>query len=181
MSKRSTKFERRPRDFYPTPVEAIPALAEHLPRKFTFAEPCAGDGTLIRHLEEIGGRCVAAYDIAPGRRGILKRDALTLGYQEMNGAGFVVTNPPWARPVLHALIDHFADYSGPVWFLFDADWWLTVQAAPYLKFVRKIVAVGRLRWIPGSKHTGFDNVAWYQIGRASATPMRAFGRVSSCS
>ena len=48
MGKRSD-FERKPRDFYPTPMEAVKPLIPHMPRKFTFAEPCAGDGALCRH------------------------------------------------------------------------------------------------------------------------------------
>ena len=46
MGKRSN-FERKPRDFYPTPIEAVYPLLEHLEEDFTFAEPCAGDGALL--------------------------------------------------------------------------------------------------------------------------------------
>ena len=51
MGKRSN-FERIERDFYPTPFEAVEPLIPHLPDKFTFAEPCAGDGSLTRHLSD---------------------------------------------------------------------------------------------------------------------------------
>ena len=53
MGKRSD-FERKPRDFYPTPIEAVYPLLPHLPDGFSFAEPCAGDGALIEHLETKG-------------------------------------------------------------------------------------------------------------------------------
>ena len=53
MGKRSD-FERKPRDFYPTPIEAVYPLLEHLEEDFLFAEPCAVDGTLIEHLETKG-------------------------------------------------------------------------------------------------------------------------------
>jgi hypothetical protein len=33
----------------------------------TFAEPCAGDGALVRHLESHGLRCAYAGDIATGQ------------------------------------------------------------------------------------------------------------------
>ena len=52
MGKRSD-FERKPRDFYPTPIEAVEPLVEHLPKTFDFAEPCAGDGTLVNHIENL--------------------------------------------------------------------------------------------------------------------------------
>ena len=60
MGKRSD-FERKPRDFYPTPFEAVEPLIKHLPREFTFAEPCAGDGALVGHLEWYGGACMWAF------------------------------------------------------------------------------------------------------------------------
>ena len=49
MGKRSD-FERVPRDYYPTPFEAVRPLVPHLPDKGLFGEPCAGDGRLIRHI-----------------------------------------------------------------------------------------------------------------------------------
>ena len=64
MGKRSN-FERREADFYPTPraaaVPLIPYLAAGGVK--TFAEPCAGDGDLVRHLESFGLHCAYAGDI----------------------------------------------------------------------------------------------------------------------
>ena len=68
MGKRSN-FKRIPRDFYPTPIEAVYPLLEHLEEDFLFAEPCAGDGTLIDHLER-KGVCMWASDIEPQAEGI---------------------------------------------------------------------------------------------------------------
>ena len=65
MGKRSN-FERRPADFYPTPRAAVMPLIPHLRGIRSFAEPCAGDGALVRHLEEFGLRCVYAGDIRTG-------------------------------------------------------------------------------------------------------------------
>ena len=50
MGKRSTGFERRPRDFYSTPPKAVAPLLPHLVPNTRFAEPCAGDGQLIDYL-----------------------------------------------------------------------------------------------------------------------------------
>ena len=66
MGKRSN-FERIPRDFYPTPDAAVPPLIPYLRGVRTFAEPCCGDGALVRHLESFGLRCVYPGDIATGR------------------------------------------------------------------------------------------------------------------
>jgi len=46
MGKRSN-FERVERDYYPTPIQAVEPLIDHLPQgTFDFVEPCAGDGRL---------------------------------------------------------------------------------------------------------------------------------------
>jgi hypothetical protein len=52
MSKRSN-FERREADFYPTPANAVLPLIPYLRVNGiqTFAEPCCGQGDLVRHLE----------------------------------------------------------------------------------------------------------------------------------
>lgn len=153
MGKRSS-FERRERDFYPTPAEAVEPLLPHLPEGFTFAEPCAGDGALIDHLP---GLCVWASDIEPRSGGIKEWDALTI---PKPNADFIITNPPWDRKLLHPMITHFSSLA-PTWLLFDADWPHTKQSAPFMPFLRKIVSVGRVKWIPDSKMTGKDNCAWY--------------------
>ena len=86
MGKRSD-FERKPRDFYPTPYEAAKPLIEHLPKHFTFAEPCAGNGALINHLETRGGHglCMWASDIEPQHKGILTQDYRDVKENELFG------------------------------------------------------------------------------------------------
>src|SRR5262245_55949564 len=96
MGKRSS-FERIPRDFYPTPYAAMPPLIPHLCGVRTFAEPCCGDGALVRHLESHGLRCVYAGDISTGQ------DALAL--EQYGDADMIITNPPYTRPLMHALIE----------------------------------------------------------------------------
>ena len=120
MGKRSD-FERKPRDFYPTPIEAVEPLISHLPREFGFAEPCAGDGQLCRHLEYFGGICTWASDIEPQLQGIAKNDYTEIGAHEVLESKFIITNPPWDRKILHPMIEHFKSLI-PTWLLFDADW-----------------------------------------------------------
>ena len=45
-----------------------------------------------------------------------------------------------------------------------------------MKRCRKVVSVGRLKWIPGSKHTGKDNCAWYLFGFAPLGAPRFYER-----
>ena len=182
MGKRSD-FARKKRDFYPTPVSAVEPLIPHLPERFSYIEPCSGDGALIRALSSFegvahGGKFCPileyASDISPSDRAIEAsnfkapcghefkayiRDAFDIEDADMN-VDFFITNPPWSRDVLHPMIMHLSLIL-PTWLLFDADWMHTKQAAPYLPYCKQIVSVGRVKWIPDSPHTGKDNCAWY--------------------
>jgi len=156
MAKRSN-FERRANDLYETtdPRAVIPLLP-HLPRRARYAEPCAAAGALINLLAG-HAICVWASDIAPRSPEVVENDALQVG---LGAADMFITNPPWTRSILHPLIVHLSDQA-PTWLLFDANWANTKQARPFMARCRKIVAVGRLKWIPGSKHQGKDDAAWF--------------------
>lgn len=173
MGKRSS-FERRERDFYPTPAEAVTPLLAHLRPGTVFAESCAGDGALMDHLTAAGHVCAWASDIEPRRPDIHENDATTCG---IGGAECFITNSPWARQILHEIIVNLSDQA-PTWLLLDADWIHTRQAAPYLPRLRKIVAVGRVKWIPGSKFTGKDNCAWHLFDKPNVTAPLFYGRAA---
>src|SRR4051812_33423396 len=153
MGKRSN-FERREADFYPTPLAAVVPLIPYLRSVKSFAEPCAGNGDLVRHLESFGLACVYSGDIRSGQ------DALAVDHY--GAADVIITNPPWSRNLMHRLIVHFQSIR-PTWLLLDADWAHTKQAAPFLPYATDIVAIGRVKWIEGSKHTGKENCAWYRF------------------
>ena len=144
MGKRSD-FERKPRDFYETPIEAVLPLIPHLGYDFTFTEPCAGAGVLINHLEDNGGKCNFASDIVPQRGDIHMRDYAEIDTKNVLETDYIITNPPWNRILLHPMIEHFSSLC-PTWLLFDADWIHTKQSVPYITNLHKIVSVGRVRW-----------------------------------
>lgn len=169
MGKRSA-FVRIPRDFYPTPAEAVAPLLPHLAPGTQFIEPCAGDGALVNHLELHGHRCIWESDIAPQRM-MWEADALKLIF--VNGT--IITNPPWARHILHPMITAFSAQR-PTWLLFDADWIHTRQSAPFMPLLKRIVSVGRVKWIPDSKMTGKDNCAWHLFDAKSTSPTVFIGR-----
>lgn len=168
MGKRSD-FERNPRDYYPTPYEAVIPLLPHLtsgtnPHKIQakFIEPCAGDGRLVRHLEKHGHKCVYACDIEPQADNIEQQDCLFFGFQ-LPTCDLIITNPPWERGVLHAMIESFR-HQAPTWLLFDSDWMFTKQAASYKKYCQKIITVGRVSWMENGT-SGMDNCCWYLFGK----------------
>jgi hypothetical protein len=153
VGKRS-RFERIPRDFYPTPFAAVPPLIPHLRGIRTFAEPCAGDGALVRHLESFGLRCVYQGDLATGQDA-LARDTY-------NDADAIISNPPYERKTMHAMMAHFTRIL-PTWLLLETDWASTKQAAPFMPSCSDIVSIGRLRWIEGTTMSGKQNFAWYHF------------------
>src|SRR3954452_13551259 len=159
MGKRSS-FERIPQDFYPTPYAAVPPLVPHLRGVRTFAEPCCGDGSLVRHLETFGLRCVYAGDLVTGQ------DALAL--DTYGGADANITNTPYERPLMHALISHFQRIA-PTWLLLEFDWAATKQAVPFLRSCSDIVVVGRLRLFEGTKSCGKENFAWFRFDARHAS------------
>ena len=159
MGKRS-EFEHRKNDFYPTPMDAVKPLIPFLPKEhFKFYEPCAGDGRLVNYLQSLSpGISVGHTDINPQCDWVGKKDAFDVVVPFKTD--FIITNPPWSRWLLHPMIMHFSKQA-PTWFLFDADWIHTKQAVPYLTKLKKVVSIGRVKWIENSKHTGKDNSCWY--------------------
>lgn len=159
MGKRSD-FVRRKHDAYLTPIKAVIPLIPHLPEgEFTFVEPCAADGRLLRHIHTLrpDSACTGAWDIEPQALGVAQGDALLI---KNFAADLIITNPPWTRQILHPMIEHFSALR-PTWLLFDADWMFTKQAGPYLPWLQKIVALPRIKWIEGSKHQAKDNACWF--------------------
>ena len=91
---------------------------------------------------------------------------MALRASDLGDAELIITNPPLSRPILHPLIEHLSDLA-PTWLLLDAGWAYTRQSEPYQSRLRRIVAVGRLRWVEGSPFTGKDDAARYLFDRPS--------------
>lgn len=152
MGKRSN-FERKERDYYKTPLEAVIPLLPFI--SGTFIEPCAGNGLLIDHLVTNGLICAEASDIQPEREDIIQMDVLSIKKADHQ----FITNPPWERKLLHRIISKLRVIQD-TWLLFDADWMHTTQATPYIKYCWKIISVGRISWEQNGID-GKDNCCWY--------------------
>ena len=145
MGKRS-EFERRPADFYPTPRAAVVPLIPHLRGIRSFAEPCVGDGDLVRHLESFGLRCVYQGDIRTGQ------DALAIK-RYIGNPDVGITNPPFRHPedpprstrLLFDLIRHFLGLGVPFWLLLPHDWSANKGSTSCLRHCSDIVPVGRVK------------------------------------
>lgn len=164
MGKRSN-FERLPRDYYRTiDPRAVQALKPFIEAGQTFVEPCAGDGILTDQLVEVLKlKCVGEFDLEPDNDRVIQKDALTLSLNDVSDADLLVSNPPWDRKLLHPMIERFATLK-PTWLLFDANWVWTKQSSNYIKsYCTDIVAIGRLKWIPGTTMSGKDDNCWFRF------------------
>ena len=160
MGKRST-YEPRPRDFYQTPFAAVTPLKSLLPTGITFCEPCAGDGRLVSHLEEIveNSVCFLAMDIEPQADWILKGDAVDLTDEALENCSYIITNPPFTFSVLKPMLDKWIELR-PTLLLLPADFLHNKRFSPYLDKCVWVKSIGRVKWIEGSKMTGVDNFVW---------------------
>lgn len=136
----------------------------------------------MTQLEALGHVCVSAYDIEPQAGGIKQADAL---HHVPDQRGFTyITNPMWSRPFLHRFIERLSDMD-PLWCLLDANWAYGIQEKIAKKYdvltvpelmtrCRKIVAVGRLKFIPDSKFDAKDDTAWFYFEKPDPTGVTIF-------
>mgnify|MGYP001288226924 FL=1 len=177
MGKRSSNFERKKRDFYPTPPECVESLIPHLIDYQYFIEPCAGDGALVDAIEDqTHMHCRWLSDIEPNRQDIMPLDALDITHTHAQDAEVIITNPPWTRDIFHNLISHLTTIR-PTWLLADADWIHTKQSSSFTNrsSLKKIVSVGRVKWFGNT--TGKDNACWYLFDRENTSTPKFYGRL----
>lgn len=161
MGKRSS-FEKIPRDYYPTPEEAFAPIAKYLPQGLLFCEPCAGDGRLVDHIQKLvpHSLCILAVDVEPKADFIHKGDTTLLVFEPEDACECIITNPPYTWSVLAPMLDRWIPQR-PTVLLLPADFMHNKRFAKYLKHCRRIVSIGRVKWIEDSKTAGVDNYAWY--------------------
>ena len=162
MGKRDTGtiFEKKPRDLYPTidPVAAR-TLAPYL-GDYTAAEPCYGNGDLVRTLADEGyDRFVFTSDINPDSRASLILDGRSLTKDHLKKVGVIVTNPPYTWSILKDLMDTWLTLK-PTWLLLPADYMHNKRMGPYMQNCHTILSIGRMYW-EDNKVKGVDNYAWY--------------------
>lgn len=169
MAKRKVQtFERRANDAYFTPVEAIYPLAEAL-NPCTFIEPCAGDGVIVDTLALADFDCAAATDISPAGPSVSKKDALAYTFEDVQGVDAVITNPPFKKDMLVPIMDHFLMLETSMVLLLPLDYIANLWFAPYAAHVHKVLPIGRVRWIPGSKSMSMENFAWVALSADPST------------
>ncbi len=176
MSKRSS-FERRPRDFYETPKEAVLPLLPHLYDGISFAEPCAGGAKLTHHIEGLvkDSMCFWASDIEPQSDEIVVLDALDLEEKHLEFCEAIITNPPFEWKLLKPMMERWIALR-PTILLLPSDFMHNQRFAPFLSQCWKIVSIGRVKWIEGSKMTSTENFAWYFFNNNNKQQTQFYGR-----
>lgn len=153
-----SNYVKRPRDAYFTPYEAVTPLFFHLPRGFTFLEPCAGNGQLTDALVHyFEATPLLELDIEPQDKRITQGDATAL---IDSGQDYIITNPPFSWEMLVPLMHRFMNIGQTV-LLLPADYMHNIRFSPFMSYCNKVVSIGRVKWIEGSKTTGRENYCWY--------------------
>jgi hypothetical protein len=175
-----SKFDRKPRDFYPTPAHAVTPLLHHLQPRTHFVEPCAGAGDLIRHLEAAGHVCVAAFDIHPLAEGIETRDACFLTRDDLKGCGTVITNPPYEEKAFTAIVDRLALIADEIWLLQPGARLFNHWFGRFVDASTNAVPIGRVKWIEGSENSESRDSMWLRVcpREAAASPLKFHRRAS---
>jgi hypothetical protein len=178
MTKTQKVYEKRPRDFYPTPLKAVTPLVGHLPDAFTFCEPCAGAGDLVRHLEGLfeGCACFLPIDIEPQIDWVTTADANSLTSEALEYCDFIITNPPFTNSILSPLMDKWIELK-PTVLLLPADFAHNIRFSRYLDVCEKIVSVGRVKWFEETKMSSVENFSWYFFNKNKTEQTKFYGRV----
>ena len=109
--------------------------------------------------------CVYRCDIRQTVGSSFVKNALNLTEEDVENANVIITNPPYDKPMLLPLIDHFISLK-PTWLLLPSDMMHNIYFAPYVRKCRTIISVGRLYWQP-NKVRGKSNFCWFYWPKGS--------------
>lgn len=158
-----TEKPRRDRDWYGTPEKAVKSLIAHLPEYGNFCEPCAGDGRLSKHIQSLSHDALfpkLQYDIEPQADGIIKKDALSIVAEDLFEIDLLITNPPFEWSTLQQILELFPTLK-PTWLLLPFGYACNKRMAPHMDICKKVVPIGRVKWIEDSKQSSTDDFAWF--------------------
>lgn len=157
MSQRISGYNRQSLDLYQTPAWVIYVLSYHIPDRIERVwEPAAGDGKMVKALEESGFNVLAS-DITSGRD--------FLEQKSIANVDAIITNPPY----LHAkeFIRHSIKFMEPFGFVamllrtdYDHASSRTHLFGGCKQFAKKVVLTKRIVWFEGSAAPSFNH-AWF--------------------
>lgn len=174
MGKRSS-FEKVPKEFYPTtdPNAVVPLV--RFIRGRTYAEPCYGNGDLEDLLVDVA-TCKWRSDVRETVSSSKVTGALSITAKDIADCDLILTNPPFSKPVLLPMLDHFISLK-ETWLLLPADYMHNSYFGSYMRRCKSVVSIGRLRWFKDSKASSTDNFCWYFWPKgATQEQTRFYGR-----
>lgn len=155
----------KPIDYWPTPEKAVRGLIPHLDPKLTYAEPCAGRGDLMKHLQHLDW--VQAFDASPHACAItppgLPRIEVGDARRDPISADAVLTDPPFDTDHLLPMMRHWQAQGVTQWLLLPATRIINLYFAPFAGDVTQLVPIRRLKWIDGSRHQGTKDFVWVKL------------------
>tara|TARA_R100001443_G_C3294553_1_gene163689 strand:- start:184 stop:678 length:495 start_codon:yes stop_codon:yes gene_type:complete len=164
MAKKNSLFKRKERDFYPTiDPQSVISIANFIKGK-KYYEPCCGDGSLIRILDDYA-ECVGASDV--------EKDATSLEKKDIFNATIFITNPPYTWNILQPILNHLPNIL-PTLLMLPSDMMHNQRMSLHMKRCKSVWSVGRLYWQP-NKVKGLDNYCWY-LFQAKETLTTFYGR-----
>jgi hypothetical protein len=182
MGKRETvKKPKSPRDFYATiDPDAVKPLIPFLADYITYAEPCVGNGDLVKQMSAYGLQCCHTSDISSDQYQEWDASDIPLEFLLAYGPDCIITNPPFSKALLLPIMDHLMCSGLPLWLLLPADIMHNKYMSPYMRKCKTVVSVGRLCWFPdevtGKMVKGVDNYQWMEFV-SYETPTTFHGRM----
>ena len=160
------KFEPQPRDLWrSTDPSAVVPLIPYI-RGLSYAEPCVGEGDLVRLLEP-HATCKWSSDIQP-QEGSLQKNAVFLTKEDVKDCDVITTNPPFSWSMLQPLCDHLPTLK-PTWLLLPADSMHNKYFRPYMDKCSLVLSIGRLFFHKAEESLdvkyakGTANMCWYRL------------------
>jgi hypothetical protein len=169
MVQRGANYERKERDFYPTPPRPVELLLRA--RRFapTLVDPCCGDGAMLEVFNKFGHEAIGS-DIDP------RCMAVTWDFFEdpypINGPFDIVTNPPFGTQGATALwfirraLNLTQPWEGQVCMLLPVDFDSGSTRVGVFKnmpcFAETLVMLERIVWFPREERVSpAQNWAWF--------------------
>lgn len=156
---RNSGYERKARDFYPTPSVYVDWLVPHIDvtPDMMICEPCCGENHMVDALTAHGLQVVGT-DIAQGCDFLEEVD--------VSWADWIITNPPYGRKIGPAIVRHAIALCDNVAMLLPYDWDaagkdradIFGKEPPHHMTIR---INKRVKWIEDSNGSGMHNYAWF--------------------
>lgn len=196
MSRVASGYKRQKNEFYSTPNWVVTeGLAPHLPIKGQIVwEPAAGDGRMVRAIQEAGAKRVYASDIEPkenlNQPGLFddgskvpkatKRDFLADLTMPARTVNLIVTNPPYGEKSVTAVafmergLMHVRKHGVILALLFPIDFSCAQSRRPFFadcpEYAMKIELTRRINWFEGTTGQS-EHHAWYIWGRKAVASL----------